>query len=106
MKKYSTSEAIAMLEKNPKLRFKTCIGNIIAKKDNGDIVWEANSCAREENEWELIQQPVPFMEAVKAYSEGKKVEVEKDGTRYDWHGVIHLPSLPRTKWYIKEESHE
>jgi len=91
MKKYSTSEAIAMLEKNPKLVFKAevCVcGDIGTGKR---VRMWVNSCheikidgfsvgARHglntNDEWELVQLPVDFITAVKAYSEGKTIRCE------------------------------
>ena len=92
MKKYSTSEAIAMLEKNPKLVFEDEV-RVCGDIGTGKRVrmW-VNSCheikidgvsvgvrygLNTNDEWELIQQPIPFMEAVKAYSEGKTIRCER-----------------------------
>jgi hypothetical protein len=76
MKKYRTSEAIAMLTEKPELRFKNSLGSIITtSKTSKRIVWEANETQPEEVfimfnnayncdnlhiTWELIQQPVTF----------------------------------------------
>jgi hypothetical protein len=127
MKKYNTIEAIAMLEENPKLRFKTSLNNIMAKKEDG-IVWEANSCGKEEivelnhlvlaNKWTLIQQPIPFLEAVQAYAEGKTIISETEGIGTEKYKMIRSDSSPMEsvegagitaceilegKWYIEEE---
>lgn len=100
MKKYKTSEAIAMMEKNPKLEF--ACGDIKngnydklnnkrgylywGRYVNHELMQEAlsgymfNGNVAFHYEWELIQQPVPFMEAVKAYAEGKTMRCE--GTKW------------------------
>lgn len=88
MEKYSTSEAIAMLEKNPKLRFEskideeTCLiwadseGYILTKFDGTYEGFDGN--IKVNTEWKLIQQqPVDFLTAVKAYSEGKTIRCER-----------------------------
>ncbi len=95
MKKYKTSEAIAMLEKNPGLRFKKDSGGYTHKLfvDHGYFRFMVYSEVDElvpqylgggafngnlhtKSGWELIQQPVDFLTAVKAYSEGKTIRCE------------------------------
>jgi hypothetical protein len=91
MKKYKSSEAIAMLEQNPKLKLVcgsspkhelyvdggylqydsyTLSGTPISKDLPG--AWFSDNI-KIQDKWELLQQPIPFMEAVKAYSEGKTI---------------------------------
>jgi len=97
MKKYSTSEAIAMLEKNPKLVFEGEVRVCGDIKTGKKVRMWVNSCheiqidgfsvgarygLNTNDEWELIQQPVSFMEAAKAYSEGKTIRCEIDGRTY------------------------
>mgnify|MGYP006910608483 CR=1 FL=1 len=84
--KYKTSEAIAMLEKNPKLQFKSIpelyMTPAVLKSDDykgiqvTTLDGKCDVCYRVNDTWELIQQPIPFMEAVKAYSEGKTIRCE------------------------------
>ena len=106
MEKYSTSEAIAMLEKNPKLVFE---GEVRVCGDIGTgkrvRMW-VNSCheikidgvsvgvrygLNTNDEWELIQQPVDFLTAVKAYSEGKTIRCERHGASFKFN-PFGLPS--------------
>jgi hypothetical protein len=86
MKKYKLSEVIAMLEKNPELRFIRKASNFhendvefflkngrFRTNSNTDAFMAANLFNWE---FELIQQPVTFIEAVKAYAEGKTIRCE------------------------------
>lgn len=81
-----TSEMIAMLEKNPDLQFK--------RKFNGEIYClGAGGCVskirgsyaaanmRIDDDWQLVREPVPVWEAVKAFCEGKDIicEIEEGG---------------------------
>jgi hypothetical protein len=138
-KKYLTSEAIAMLEKNPSAKFTTKIlkdtcemradhqGYILTHFSGKLEGFEGN--VQIDTEWELIQQSIPFMEAVKAYSEGKPVDCEICGKvwHYNPNSIpkdsslgYHLvvtnkcgtsPSITteeilRGKWTIAEDSNE
>jgi hypothetical protein len=94
--KYKTSEAIAMLEKNPSLRFKN-YDDILYASEYGYIMFERKGYSKAcpagrfegnvnlNTKWELIQQPVSFMEAVKAYSEGKTIRCERHGARFKFN---------------------
>jgi hypothetical protein len=82
MKKYLTSEAIAMLEKNPKAILDNEIywitvkdNHVRASFDKGNT-WVNWYGSMQPYEWELIQQPVDFLTAVEAYSEGKTIRCE------------------------------
>ena len=94
MKTYKTWEVVKMLTENPKLMFKNeRHGGILEYSKSGQeelvllkdeeqkdflitsllkpVIKSANGNINDE--WTLIQQPVTFMEAIKAYSEGKTI---------------------------------
>ncbi|MBU3208576.1 hypothetical protein KPL28_02865 [Clostridium algidicarnis] len=85
MKTYKTWEVIKMLSENNDLGFKTNIGNVSLKEidDCKEMVWEEGTpfeinyytlCYG----WELIQEPVSFTDAVKAYNKGKTIKCNFD----------------------------
>jgi hypothetical protein len=97
MKKYKTWEVIKMLEENPEQRFRatSCTGAKVEMYVDSDrcsqpaIEWTGNcqpmlTSTVMKYEWELIQQPIPFLEAVKAYSEGKTIRCERNGRIEGW----------------------
>jgi hypothetical protein len=111
-KKYKTSEAIAMLEQNPRLRF-NCVANGVPGElrvgVNGAISYIDNLAIY--NQWELIQQSVDFLTAVKAYSEGKTIRCERDGETNDYQTdkpndtfcKLECLDVLYGTWYIGEE---
>jgi hypothetical protein len=142
MKKYKTWEVIKAMTENKDLRFKyntgyetgeiaVVRGDIRVVKCDGkpiDTHFELHT-GFIGTKWELIQQPIPFMEAVKAYSEGKPVDCEICGKvwHYNPNSIpkdsslgYHLvvtnkcgtsPSITteeilRGKWTIAEDSNE
>lgn len=85
MKKYKTWEVIKMLTENPELKFewtKQVMPGSYIQVENGIVVWsgrnqQGNSmytCL--DDEWALVQQPVTFIQAIKAYAEGKTIRCE------------------------------
>ena len=145
MKKYSTSEAIAMLEKNPRAKLTTTLGGnkyelLVDGKNNNYFVFNVYTKNGEkissstggggfnyniptDLKWELIQQPVDFLTAVKAYSEGKTIRCELSdnsnllyamikgfGTFHpmvdkDRKSAITQTEILEGTWYV-EDSHE
>jgi hypothetical protein len=94
MKKYKTWEVIKMLEQNPSAEFKCQYNQKIGIKE-GILRWDSGALFKiniegykdedmrtagtlDRFEWELIQQSVDFLTAVKAYSEGKTIRCELD----------------------------
>ena len=81
--KYKTWEVVKMLTENPELvfvrpsdRVRTMLGD---KIHAGEIIGKYleqtdGESIRLSDEWELVPQPASFMEAVKAYSEGKTIQ--------------------------------
>lgn len=138
MKKYSTSEAIAMLEKNPRAKLTTTLGGnkyelLVDGKNNNYFVFNVYTKYGEkissstggggfnyniptDLKWELIQQSVDFLTAVKAYSEGKTIRCEdsKCKTRIyepcefsnEMKDTIGLAVSPEEilegKWYVED----
>jgi hypothetical protein len=133
MKKYKTWELLKMAEENKNLG-----GNVRERepqyinKDGVIVAFGRNGYGKglfEENgfpasselvntEWELIQQPVEFMEAVKAYSEGKTIrcEIGEETRIYDYkvgYGMTNIRNYAITvgeilngKWFISEDTNE
>jgi len=109
MRKYETWEVIKMLKENSELQFELVSGakllhylGSVAKGSNGYLhIYSSNgenAYALDLNkitgilidgEWELIQQPIPFLEAAKAYSEGKTIRCEWEDSRYVYNPNSH-----------------
>jgi hypothetical protein len=129
MKKYSSWEVVKALTENPKLIFEGYIFKNGIKTENkarvtvneNNEIWVLNynkGCGfMTTDEWTLIQQPIPFIEAVQAYAEGKTVEYESKGYPVETYknGTPHSrmlntkgfsPSVGDIKhgvWTVKEE---
>lgn len=126
-----TSEMIAMLEGNPKLRFRRKSWRVLKKQAGVDIddsigLWHPDgkhsgiTLYIKQDDWEIIQQPVTFAEAMKAFAEGKNVRAEgcpgnpcdsecckgerlyRAGTRL----IICHNEMAHAKWFIEEGKHE
>lgn len=117
-----TSEMIAMLEDNPKLRFTTCNNGIkVGLNRYGSLVYlypddqivELTRYVMENTEWEIAREPVPVWEAIKAWTEGKEVvaHIRKDnhtGSCFCLTPMFHekneipIRFLSRGEWYINE----
>ena len=94
-----TSEMIAMLEKNPKLKF-VCKHGV---RFSGfiklpDIIDE---------EWVLVDQSVPAWKAIQVLQEGKTIEWRLGSDevvfRPDGAWFITKVNINYGKWYIKED---
>ena len=82
-----TSEMIAMLEKNPNLRFKAqnwtdaSVVTFLDKRLSIIDSWNGNrlldktvlDCFRLHYDWQLVREPVTWQEAIQAMIEGKNV---------------------------------
>ena len=120
-----TSEAIAMLEKNPKLRFKNTrhdgVETVIYISDYGyfNAVVTHNGKVKDYSkglynfygnfkpnaDWQLVREPVPAWEAIKAFCEGKSVSyVTPEGDEWKLENCFTYYSdrLINSKWYIND----
>lgn len=114
-----TSEMIAMLEENPKLRFNrknwdlSChvyvstseIGMIKFFNSASDHVFYTHH-----DDWQLVREPVPVWEAIKALWEGKNLVCELENEdkftvrgRKDYCHMISKKALQTGKWFIEDE---
>lgn len=93
-----TWEMIKALTENPKLKFKFTdyaieMTHHHVEVVNGRICWGGDNnyplyIVMENNDkWELIPQEIPFLEAVKAFSEGKTIRCE-----YNCYSYTYIPN--------------
>lgn len=133
MKKYKTWEAFKILEENPesRLKFKTVTDNgtvLILRVGgfgyyhitniDGAAKGASDNLHINNQEWELVKEPVDFIEAIKAYDEGKTIICKLDfgdiayepkrQTEYgrvleSWSEAIGTKEILEGKWYIQED---
>ncbi|HUV85002.1 MAG TPA: hypothetical protein VMV86_04785 [Methanosarcinales archaeon] len=100
MKKYKTIDAMKFILENPKARLQwrwsdgciwemyNCHGGIRCIFGKGREIeqedWLPLTVHNMKLEWTLIQQPISFMEAVKAYEKGKTIRCELEGKSYKY----------------------
>lgn len=119
MKTYKTWEVIKMLTKDSKLKFKTnnevigIINNELVYFDTGNTVRLYTACANYVNvfdkQWELVEKPVTFMEAINSDN-----LIKPKGENFDYHGLSYwicmfpsirlqyLDELLNGEWFIEE----
>jgi hypothetical protein len=93
-----TSEMIAMLEKNPELKFKSQNGYRASVNEyTGLFIWErysgtsginnnlrllpSKAAGFKPDNWTVIREPVPWQEAIQAWIDGKCIYAETEGLR-------------------------
>lgn len=122
-----TSEMIAMLEKNPNLRFKAqnwtdaSVVTFLDKRLSIIDSWNGNrlldetvlDCFRLHYDWQLVRTPVTWQEAIQAVLDKKKVTCECEncgGTRdkctYNSSDTVCVYGIKSGTWYIGDHDHE
>ena len=128
-----TSEMIAMLEENPKLKFVKSTW-----KDNANLIVDDNKIvlinSKEgyvfahgdrvlihldiDADWQLVRDPVPVWEAIKAVTEGKSISCENavcgHGGKFRkcyFHSgesamICALHGITQGTWYIEDSPNE
>ena len=121
-----TSEMIAMLENNPKLRFRRKGWDALEQQvgvdeDNFVGLWYPDGrhlgvCLfTNQDDWELVRTPVTWQEAIQAWVDGKTIRIEEcPGCSHGGHCLsrttilkmhselrVCLPAF-NGKWYIDE----
>lgn len=127
VKSYTNSEVMEMLKHNSALKFEhenkdINVKMIISANKIGYINLRCEGCRdgmdgniKLTDEWQLVQQPVSFMEAIKAYKNGKAIRCELIGTSktYIPHANSIVPAdntcrpitvdeMLNGKWYIED----
>lgn len=114
-----TWEMIKMLTENPKLKFADPEGNIAMIDQFYVLRWQGQGNGRPVNinirheNWQLVPEPVPVWEAIKAYMEGKTVTCwckqkckKADGCEYSKTGSdpkdFCKAGILEGTWYIEE----
>lgn len=138
MKTYKTWEALKMLEENRKAKFELVVKDSSVDLENTILTLGAkeyinfieNGTGKRiggnvsiDDEWTLIQEPVPFMEAIKAYDKGKTIkcvfgsyhglsiykpqfafgDYKFSDLRDENEGPITQTEILEGKWYIEED---
>jgi len=114
-----TSEMIAMLEKDPKLKFKADNQLYLLGKDGYSLMWfspdNRDKCGEASRifgyDWQLVREPVLGWEAVRAYIDGKTITCEYgdcDINRFSLNRNTpgqHLSALLLVNgtWYIEDQ---
>ncbi|ASN68328.1 hypothetical protein 10S11_66 [uncultured Caudovirales phage] len=134
MKTYKTWEVIKMITEDKNKKFEATYGTdklLIYANDDGFFKMQMNNVActhqldgnlQIRGEWTLIKQPVSFMEAIKAFSQGKTIKCRVPFTLVD-DLIVYKPSkgvlftelfdnggaaitqteILEGKWYIEED---
>lgn len=105
-----TWEMIKELTENPKKKFELIGDGSIVSLKLGFIVWESNLQSPKMNtfdEWEEVKQPVSFMEAMKAFEEGKKIHAIVDNNTFyfinkncGFLSGVNVKEVLKGEWYI------
>lgn len=121
-RKYKTWEAIKMLEENPKLRFKSIMAckYLVSEEYFCSPVVQCKPKDETYNDliflndyWEIVKpepKPVSFMEAVKAYDDGKTIRVEVEGLVYyrypkiDEVKAFRLDHIINGTWFVEVDA--
>ena len=78
---YKTWEVVKMLSEDNELKFYDREERIISG-GNGELIVKylgEDSCLDLDESWELIEDPVAFMDAIKAYNKGKTIKCNFNG---------------------------
>ena len=113
-----TWEMIKMLTENPKLRFKCKLESGLYNTVCADNGWFKCEYSYYFNtEWELIQEPVDFTTAIKAYQNGKTIKCESEKFKNNRYNIvfgegnviadnngygISAEEILNGKWYIED----
>ena len=115
------SQAIAKLEENQKLKFKDQYGIIASLNEDGYLVLERNGNTKSlglllkvassqrlpADNWGLIQEPVDFMTAYKAWQDGKTIRLQtRDGEFKFAKGIkdfyVSMSDIEYGRWFIED----
>ena len=125
MKTHSLLNVLLKLKTNRPIKFRRISdGLIISADEKGDLNWESGyKKFNFDDKFELVQEPVTFQEAVKAFAEGKTIRCELEGVGeycdtykrdglsniggYDVQNVngvaVGSTEILNGRWFIKEE---
>jgi hypothetical protein len=111
-----TSEMIALLEKNPKLKFTSSLNGLtFTAFVNGREEIEFTKMAGAIDlmrDWQLVREPVPWQEALQAWANGKTIECvlnENQKETYYSPGktsilVLTPYNIINGTWYIQDDA--
>ena len=117
MKEFSFTEVIARIKEGQTYKVTNEVYNIqLIKRDSSSIkVIHENGYAvniMDNCKFTLMQEPVPFMEAIKAFSKGTNIRCElnnsnfyyRDGVLKEVNGfTVGTCEILQGKWYLEEE---